>query len=118
MPPRKTKHMNAFKSLNQNRIPRRPVMACLLFLLAVGPANAESVTDQEVFQRGTQAAIWGIPAVSMMGVRRGGERDLGATFNDIIYMSHPLGARHGFLTAHNQRPIVLTNLNAPCGPVF
>ena len=92
-------------------------MACLFFLPAMVPVNAESVTKQEVFQRGTQAAIWGVPAVSMMGVRRGSERDLGATFNDIIYMSHPMVSRHGFLTANNQVPYVFTNLNSTDGPV-
>jgi hypothetical protein len=75
------------------------------------------VTDQEAFQRGTQAVIWGVPAVSMMGVRRGSERDLGATFNDIIYMSHPMVSRHGFLTANNQVPYVITSLNSTDGPV-
>jgi len=92
-------------------------MACLLFFPATVLVNAESVIDQEVFQRGTQAVIWGVPAVSMMGLRRGSERDLGATFNDIIYMSHPMVSRHGFLTANNQVPYVLTMLNSTYGPV-
>jgi hypothetical protein len=61
--------------------------------------------------------IWGVPAVSMMGLRRGSERDLGATFNDIIYMSHPMVSRHGFLTANNQVPYVITSLNSTDGPV-
>jgi hypothetical protein len=113
----KTKHMNVLKNLNQNRDPLRLVMACLLFLPATITMNAQSVTDQEAFQRGTQAVIWGVPAVSMMGLRRGSERDLGATFNDIIYMSHPMVSRHGFLTANNQVPYVLTNLNSTDGPV-
>ena len=58
-----------------------------------------------------------MPAVSMMGLRRGSERDLGATFNDIIYMSHPMVSRHGFLTANNQVPYVITSLNSTDGPV-
>ena len=72
---------------------------------------------QQAFQRGTQAAIWGVPAVSMMGVRHGSERDLGATFNDILYMSQPMVSRHGFLTANNQVPYVIVLLNTTDGPV-
>ena len=109
--------LNVLKNLYKNRDPLRLVMACLLFLPATIPVNAESVTEQEVFQRGTQASIWGVPAVNMMGLRRGSERDLGATFNDIIYFSHPMVSRHGFLTANNQVPYVITSLNSTEGPV-
>lgn len=78
---------------------------------------SDNLDYQQTFQRGTQAAIWGVSAVSMMGVRHGTERDLGGTFNDIIYMSHPMVSRHGFLTANNQVPYVIVMLNTTDGPV-
>ena len=80
-------------------------------------SSTEELDYRQAFQRGTQAMIWGMPAVSMMGVRHGSERDLGATYNDIMYMSHPMVSRHGFLTANNQVPYVLSMLNTTDGPV-
>jgi hypothetical protein len=79
--------------------------------------SAEELAYQLALQRGTQAAIWGMPAVSMMDVRKSAQRDLGATFNDIIYFSKPMVSRHGFLTANNQVPYVIVLLNTTDGPV-
>jgi hypothetical protein len=42
----------------------------------------ETLTYQQTLQRGTQAVIWGMPAVSMVALRKGAQRDLGATTND------------------------------------
>ncbi|MGA8877007.1 MAG: hypothetical protein WCC25_00105 [Candidatus Korobacteraceae bacterium] len=49
-----------------------------------------------------------MPAVSMMGLRKSAELQLGTTFNDIIYFSKPMVSRHGFLTANNNVPYVMT----------
>ena len=79
--------------------------------------SAEDLNYQQALQRGTQAVIWGMPAVGIMGIRRGSERDLGATFNDIIYMSHPPAPRQALLTPTNQTPYVIVMLNTGDGPV-
>jgi len=85
---------------------------------AAGTARAGERLDREMtLQRGTQAVIWGLPTVSMVALRHGTERDLGATANDIVCMSQPLVARHAFLTANNQTPYVLTLLDTRSGPV-
>ncbi|MBD9371025.1 DUF1254 domain-containing protein [Rhizobium sp. ARZ01] len=82
------------------------------------PASThEELVHQQMLQRGTQAAIWGISAVSMMGLRRGAERDLGATFSDILYSSQLFGPRQAFLTANNQTPNVIVMLDTTDGPV-
>jgi hypothetical protein len=82
------------------------------------PARAgDSLHAGLTLQRGTQAVIWGIPAVSMMGLRNSAERQLGATFNDIIYLSKPMVSRHGFLTANNDVPYVFVVLVTTKGPV-
>jgi hypothetical protein len=79
--------------------------------------SSDQLPYQLALQRGTQAVIWGMPAVSMMGCRKSAKRDLDATFNDIIYFSKPMVSRHGFLTANNQVPYVIVLLDTTDGPV-
>ena len=57
-----------------------------------------------------------MPAVSMVGVRKS-LAGIGADFNQVIYFSQPLEARHEFLTANNQTPYVLSVLDLRRGPV-
>ncbi len=80
-------------------------------------SSGENLNYQQALQRGTQAVIWGMPAVSMAALRRGAQRDLGAGINDIIYFSKPMVSRHGFLTANNQVPYVIVSLSTADGPV-
>jgi hypothetical protein len=68
-------------------------------------------------QRGTQAVIWGIPLVAMQAFRESAVHELGATFNDIIYMSRPPAPRQAFLTPTNETPYVMLMLNTGDGPV-
>ena len=82
------------------------------------PAKTEPPGYTLALQRGTQAVIWAIPAVSMVDLRKSAERQLGATYNDIIYFSKPMASRHGFLTANNDVPYVITSLNTTDGPVL
>ena len=79
--------------------------------------TAEQLQQEMLLQRATQAVFWGMPAASMMALRRGIERDLGADFHDIVYMSQPMVARHTFLTANNQTPYVIAMLDTTQGPV-
>ena len=67
-------------------------------------------------RRAVEAAIWGMPAVSMVGVRKS-LAGIGADFNQVVYFSQPLEARHEFLTANNQTPYVMTVLDLRRGPV-
>ena len=80
-------------------------------------SSGKDLDYQQALQRGTQAVIWGMPAVSMAALRRGAQRDLGAGINDIIYFSKPMVSRHGFLTANNQVPYVIASLSTADGPV-
>jgi hypothetical protein len=96
--------------------------AIAAILLVVQLAGAEQKTPEQLqrdmlLQRATQAVFWGMPAASMMALRRGIERDLGADFHDIVYMSQPMVARHEFLTANNQTPYVVSMLDMTGGPV-
>ena len=69
-----------------------------------------------VRSRAVEAAIWGMPAVSMAAVRRSLRRDLDAGYGDIVYFSQVMEPRHEFLTANNQTPYVVTFLDLSDGP--
>lgn len=100
------------------------IALAFLMVLAVTPSRGQEQAKTEdsteyalALQRGTQAVIWGLPAVSMIDVRKSAERQLGATYNDIIYFSKPMVSRHGFLTANNDVPYAVTLLSTTDGPV-
>jgi hypothetical protein len=68
------------------------------------------------YQRGVQAVIWGMPAVAIVSLREASFRDLGARYNDIIYMSNMPVPRHELLTASDEAPWVVVMLNVKEGP--
>jgi len=72
---------------------------------------------QLVRPRAVEVTIWGMPAVSMAAFRRSLKRDLDADFGDIIYFSKVMEPRHGFPTANNQTPYVLTVFDLRDGPM-
>ena len=76
-----------------------------------------SIEDKITQQRATQAAIWGMPAVSMRGIIKSTQRDLGGDWNDVVYFSTPMTSRHGFLTPNNQVPYVVASLTTKDGPL-
>lgn len=72
---------------------------------------------QLAYQRGVQAVIWGMPAVNIASLRQATFRDIGARYNDIVYMSNLAEPRHELLTPCNRAPYVLVMLNVKKGPV-
>lgn len=70
-----------------------------------------------VHRRAVEAAIWGMPAVSMRGFIKSIRRDLGGDWNDVVYFSTPMTTRHGFLTPNNQVPYVISALSTRNGPM-
>jgi hypothetical protein len=85
-------------------------------LAAADRKSSESLEYQLALQRGTQAVIWGLPAVSMKFFFRGMQA-LGAGYQDVVYVSKPFVSRHGFITANNNVPYVAVFLNTKDGPV-
>jgi len=67
-------------------------------------------------RRAVDAALWGMPAASMAAFRRS-LAGVGAGYNDVLYFSEPLEARHEFLTANNNTPYVATALDLHHGPM-
>lgn len=72
---------------------------------------------QLAYQRGVQAVIWGMPAVSIATLRQATFRDLGARWNDIVYMSNLALPRHELLTPSTCAPYVMVMLRLKEGPV-
>ena len=107
-----------------NRLTATAILAFALllhFTSATSLAAQESKSSQSLeyelaLQRGTQAVIWGIPAVSMKAFFQS-MQGLGAGYQDIVYVSKPFVSRHGFLTANNNVPYVAVCLNTKDGPV-
>jgi hypothetical protein len=73
--------------------------------------------DRVVHRRAVEAAIWGMPAVSMAALRRSLGRDLGVDYGDVLYFSDVLVPRHELLTANNQTPYVCTVFDLRRGPM-
>ena len=79
-------------------------------LAGAQPLSADDLARRAIERRAVEAAIWGMPAVSMAGVRKS-LAGIGAGYNEVVYFSQPLEARHEFLTANNQTPYVLAVLD-------
>lgn len=89
----------------------------LIIGLVATPALAEKPDELALHRRAVEAAIWGIPAVSMRSAINATKRDLGGDWNDVVYFSKPMVSRHGFLTANNQTPYVISSINTKNGPM-
>jgi hypothetical protein len=72
------------------------------------PAQNESLETnadfdyQMIYQRGIEAVLWSMPAMSDVFFRESLFRDFGMKPGDVMVMSQPLVARHEVLTANNQ----------------
>lgn len=78
-------------------------------LAAIQPAGAaqtdnptKSLDYQLAYQRGIEAVLWSMPAMSDVFFRESLFRDYGMKPGDVMVMSKPLVARHEVLTANNQ----------------
>ena len=81
------------------------------------PAQDRSIEYEMVVQRACEAAIWGMPAVSVYDIELSTQRDLGANFGDIVYFTKPMTSRHGFLTANDVTPYTIASLSCKGDPL-
>ncbi len=79
--------------------------------------HARPITYQMKVQRAAEAAIWAMPAVSVYDIELSIQRDLGGKFGDVVYFSKPMEARHGFLTANDVTPYVVSAQSTRDGPL-
>jgi hypothetical protein len=80
--------------------------ALILPTIAFTPALAQQPNEKMLHRRAVEAAIWGMPAVSMRSVINATRRNTGGDWNDVVYLSKPMVSRHGFFTANRQVPYV------------
>ena len=80
-------------------------------------AQSRSIEYEMAVQRACEAAIWGMPAVSVWDITVSTRRDLGGDIGDIVYFTKPMNSRHGFLTANNVTPYVIASLTCKDGPL-
>jgi len=76
-----------------------------------------TINHEMQVQRAAEAAIWAMPAVSVYDIELGIQRDLGGKFGDVVYFSKPMESRHGFLTANNVTPYVVSAQSTKDGPL-
>lgn len=95
--------------------------AITALLLPGAPAfSQDTMSDTErgmVVQRACEAAIWGMPAVGIYDIELALQRDAGADFGVLGYMSEPMDSRHGFLTANDVTPYTFGGLTVKDGPI-
>jgi hypothetical protein len=80
------------------------------------PFSSAQLTERALHRRAVVADIWGMPAVSMAGVQKS-LAGIGADYDQAVYFSKPMEARHEFLTANNNTPYVFSALDTHGGPV-
>ena len=78
---------------------------------------SEDLSHQLAYQRGVQAAIWGMPAVSLASLRDAMVSDLGARPGDVVYMSDLPLPRHELPTANDEAPFAIVMLDLSRGPM-
>ncbi len=81
-----------------------------------GAGSNQDLGYQLAHQRGVQVAIWGMPAVSLASLREATFRDLGARYNDVVYLAELPLPRHELL-ANDEAPFVTVMLSLRKGPV-
>jgi hypothetical protein len=84
---------------------------------AAAAERSRSITYEMKVQRAAEAAIWAMPAVSVYDIELSIQRDLGGKFGDVVYFSKPMTSRHGFLTANDVTPYVVSAQSTRDGPL-
>ncbi len=74
-------------------------------------------TEEIAYQRGIQAMIWAMPAVSILDLRDAFFTSLGGDYNAVYYISEIPTALQEALTANNQTPYANIFLTTRDGPV-
>ena len=92
------------------------IAAAMLLQVACGQ-QARPIRYEVKVQRAAEAAVWAMPAVSVYDIELSIQRDLGGSFGDVVYFSKPMASRHGFLTANDVTPYVVSAQSTADGPL-
>jgi hypothetical protein len=80
-------------------------------------STIEVFDDQLKFQRGIEAVLWSMPAISDVYFRESLFRDFQMRPNEVLVMSKPLAGRHKVLTANNRVNYVVIPFDLTNGPL-
>jgi len=92
------------------------LVAFITFLSEPVIAEGTDWRARMAHQRGVEAVVWAMPAVSMLALRDA-NFSLGGGYNTIYYLTKPPTALQEAITANNQTPYVNVHLNTRQGPV-
>ena len=84
---------------------------------AVATFSAVELQRRRLHRRAVEAAIWGLPLVSVEAMRQAFFRDAGANYGDIAYFSKPADWRFQTTTPNASSLYVYLNFNTKDGPV-
>ena len=97
---------------------------CMMGLAAVAmrPAAAQTPSAEELHRqtlehRAVDAAIWGMPIVSVNAMRQAFFRDAAASYNDVVLWSKPSDWKNQTTTPNASARYVYFNFNTKDGPV-
>ena len=80
--------------------------------------NSEELHRRTLERRAVEAAIWGMPIVSVHAMREAFFRDAKANYNDIVFWSKPLDWQNQTTTPNASARYVYFNFNTKNGPVL
>jgi hypothetical protein len=81
------------------------------------PFAAAELTERTLHRRAVEAAIWGMPIVSVDAMRQAFVRDAGAKYGDIGYFSKPADWKFQTTTPNASSLYVYFNFNTKDGPI-
>jgi hypothetical protein len=79
--------------------------------------TSAQLAERTVHRRAVEAAIWGMPIVSVDAMRRAYFRDAKANYNDIVFWSKPSDWKNQTTTPNASAHYVYFNFNTKEGPV-
>jgi hypothetical protein len=80
-------------------------------------ASSDPLGERALARRAVEAAIWGMPIVSVDAMREAFFRDAAARYNDIVFWSKPSDWRNQLTTPNASTYYVYFNFNTRNGPV-
>src|SRR5271157_2124654 len=98
------------------------IIAALVGALLFTSANAQEFSNEQLQRRtlerrAVEAAIWGMPIVSMDAMRQAFFRDAGAKYGDVVFLSQVADWKFLITTPNNSTRYVYINYNTTEGPV-
>jgi hypothetical protein len=100
----------------------RKALAVLALICAATSAQAQNLSSEDlarrtIERRAVEAAIWGMPIVSVDAMRQAFLRDAGGRYNDIVYLSQQADWKFQITTPNASSWYVYIPINLKNGPI-